>query len=115
MATRFPQAPSIGSVPRPDLPTMYDLPSEDPEEPGLADDFHYYQPQLLRETFEPADYPRERIYMATDLNLYFEALEGALSQAGYSRQSLMVRYAGLRAGGLDRRLPGDQRKMAAVV
>ena len=22
------------------LPTMYDLPSEDPEEPGLPDDFH---------------------------------------------------------------------------
>lgn len=26
------------------LPTMYDLPSEDPEEPGLPDEFHYYQP-----------------------------------------------------------------------
>jgi Uma2 family endonuclease len=34
-----------------DLPTMYELPSEDPEEPGLPDDFHYYQLQLLRETF----------------------------------------------------------------
>ena len=30
---------------------MYDLPSEDPKEPGLPDEFHYYQPQLLRETF----------------------------------------------------------------
>ena len=33
------------------LPTMYDLPSEDPKEPGLPDEFHDYQPQLLRETF----------------------------------------------------------------
>ncbi|NET55506.1 MAG: hypothetical protein F6K47_04730 [Symploca sp. SIO2E6] len=23
------------------LPTMYDLPSEDPEEPGLVDEFHF--------------------------------------------------------------------------
>jgi hypothetical protein len=46
---------------------MYDLPSEDPEEPGLPDDFHYYQPQLLRETFCPPDYPPEQIYVATDL------------------------------------------------
>jgi len=33
--------------PKEALPTMYDLPSENPEEPGLPDDFHYYQPQLL--------------------------------------------------------------------
>jgi hypothetical protein len=26
--------------PRETLPTMYDLPSEDPEEPGLPDEFH---------------------------------------------------------------------------
>jgi hypothetical protein len=32
------------------LPTMYDLPSENPEEPGLPDEFHNFQPQLLRET-----------------------------------------------------------------
>ncbi len=54
------------------LPTMYDLPSEDPEEPGLPDDFHYYQPQLLRETFCPPNYPFERFYVATDLNLYYD-------------------------------------------
>lgn len=29
------------------LPTMYDLPSEDPEESGLPDEFHDIQPQLL--------------------------------------------------------------------
>jgi preprotein translocase subunit SecB len=27
------------------LPTMYDLKSEDPEEPGLPDEFHDLQPQ----------------------------------------------------------------------
>jgi len=54
------------------LPTMCDLPSEDPEEPGLPDDFHYYQPQLLRETFCPPDYQPEQIYIATDLNLYYD-------------------------------------------
>jgi hypothetical protein len=31
---------------------MYDLPSEDPKEPDLPDEFHDYQPQLLRETFQ---------------------------------------------------------------
>lgn len=58
--------------PRDTLPTMYDLPSEDPEESGLPDDFHYYQPQLLRETFCPADYPQERCYLGTDINLYYD-------------------------------------------
>ncbi len=54
------------------LPTMYDLPSEDPEEPGLPDDFHYYQPQLLRETFCLPNYSSEQTYVATDLNLYYD-------------------------------------------
>ena len=35
------------------LPTMYDLKSEDPEEPGLPDEFHDLQPELLRITFRP--------------------------------------------------------------
>ncbi|MBV6624181.1 MAG: hypothetical protein KI793_14785 [Rivularia sp. (in: Bacteria)] len=33
------------------LPTMYDLPSEDLEEPGLPDQFHIWQPRLLEDTF----------------------------------------------------------------
>ncbi|MDH3604569.1 MAG: Uma2 family endonuclease [Candidatus Tectomicrobia bacterium] len=57
--------------PRETLPTMYDLPSEDPEEPGLPDEFHYYQPQLLRETFQPPAYQPDRFFVATDLNLYY--------------------------------------------
>jgi len=63
----------FSSVPREKLPTMYDLPSEDPEEPGLPDEFHYYQPQLLRETFRPPGFARDRYFVAADLNLYYDA------------------------------------------
>jgi Uma2 family endonuclease len=55
----------------PTLPTMYDLPSEEPEEPGLPGEFHLYQPQLLRETFQPSTYPPERVFVGSDLNLYY--------------------------------------------
>ncbi|WP_017651279.1 Uma2 family endonuclease [Fortiea contorta] len=54
------------------LPTMYDLPSEDPEEPGLPDEFHLLQPQLLRETFCPANFPENQVFIGTDLNLYYD-------------------------------------------
>ncbi len=50
---------------------MYDLPSEDPEEPGLPDEFHYFQPHLLRETFQPPNYPPDRVFVGSDLNLYY--------------------------------------------
>jgi len=55
----------------PTLPTMYDLPSEEPEEPGLPDEFHLYQPQLLRETFQPSTYPPDQVFVGSDLNLYY--------------------------------------------
>lgn len=58
--------------PRLTLPTMYDLPSEDPEEPGLPDEFHIYQPQLLRETFYPPQWQPQLVFTATDLNLYYD-------------------------------------------
>ena len=51
---------------------MYDLPSEDPEEPGLPDEFHIFQPQLLRDTFCPATYPVDQVFVASDLNLYYD-------------------------------------------
>ncbi|MEH2297526.1 Uma2 family endonuclease [Nostoc sp.] len=54
------------------LPTMYDLPSEYPEDSGLPDEFHIFQPQLLRETFCPPNYPAEEVFVATDLNLYYD-------------------------------------------
>ncbi len=59
--------------PKEALPTMYDLPSEDPEESGLPDEFHHYQPQLLRETFRPAAFEPERVFVGTDINLYYDA------------------------------------------
>ncbi|MBF2074934.1 MAG: Uma2 family endonuclease [Synechococcales cyanobacterium C42_A2020_086] len=58
--------------PQDTLPTMYDLPSEDPQEPGLPDEFHLFQPRLLDETFVPPNYPAEQVFTATDLNLYYD-------------------------------------------
>ncbi len=54
------------------MPTMYDLPSEDPEEPGLPDEFHDYQPDLLSATFKLTGYSPDNIFSAADLNLYYD-------------------------------------------
>ena len=51
---------------------MYDLPSEDPEEPGLPDEFHDFQPNLLTQTCQSPHYPREDYFIAKDLNLYYD-------------------------------------------
>ncbi len=51
---------------------MYDLPSEDPEEPGLPDEFHDLQPQLLSATLRLSNYSRDQIFTGTDLNLYYD-------------------------------------------
>ncbi|KAM3093077.1 Uma2 family endonuclease [Phormidesmis sp. 146-12] len=59
--------------PRETLPTMYDLPSEDPEEPGLPDAFHDLQPQLLSRTLRLVDYASDRTFTGTNLNLYYDA------------------------------------------
>jgi Uma2 family endonuclease len=58
--------------PKETLPTMYDLPSEDPAESGLPDQFHIFQPRLLDETFRPPTYPSDQIFVASDLNLYYD-------------------------------------------
>jgi len=58
--------------PKSELPTMYDLPSEDPEEPGLPDDFHLLQPRLLSETFQPDPVLVGEFYTAADINLYYD-------------------------------------------
>ena len=55
------------------LPTMYDLPSEDLEEPGLPDEFHISQPRLLDDTCHPPNYPPNQVFTASDLNLYYDA------------------------------------------
>jgi Uma2 family endonuclease len=74
------------TIPVNTLPTMYDLPSESPEEMGLPsaegvslevsssacparDEFHDVQPDLLKETCRPA---ADDFFMGTDLNLYYD-------------------------------------------
>jgi Uma2 family endonuclease len=58
--------------PQDTLPTMYDLPSEDAEEPGLPDEFHDFQPKLLRETCQPSTELAADLFMGADLNLYYD-------------------------------------------
>lgn len=58
--------------PRETLPTMYDLPCEDPEEDGLPDEYHDLQPQLLSETLRLSHYSRDQIFTGTDLYLYYD-------------------------------------------
>ena len=58
--------------PRETLPTMYDLPSEVIGEPGLPDEFHDLQPQLLSRTLALADYARDQWFTGADLNLYYD-------------------------------------------
>ena len=55
------------------LPTMYDLPSEDPEEPGLPNIYHGLQPQALDETLFLPQYPADQVFYAFDLNLYYDS------------------------------------------
>jgi Uma2 family endonuclease len=59
--------------PKETLPTMYDLPSEDPEEPGLPDQFHLFQPQLLSDTFRPPNYPSDQIFTASNMYIYYDS------------------------------------------
>ena len=54
------------------LPTMYDLPSEHPEDSGLPDLYHLWQSRCLEYTFCPSNYPLELVFVASDLNLYFD-------------------------------------------
>ncbi len=54
------------------LPTMYDLPSENPEEPGLPDQFHYFQPQILDQTFQPPNWSPDLLFCGVDMNLYYD-------------------------------------------
>jgi len=59
------------SVAKEMLPTMYDLPSEHINEPGLPDQFHSWQGKLLSETFRPPDYDGP-VLTAPDLYLYYD-------------------------------------------
>jgi len=51
---------------------MYDLPSENVEDPGLSDEFHIWQPELLSATFRPPQWDPGAIFTATDLHLYYD-------------------------------------------
>jgi Uma2 family endonuclease len=55
------------------LPTMYDLPSESAEDPGLPDLFHLSQPRLLDQTLRSPRYPATQRFTASNLNLYYDA------------------------------------------
>ncbi len=46
------------------LPTMYDLPDEEVDQPGMPDIFHVWQARLLDETFRPPNYEPEEIFTA---------------------------------------------------
>lgn len=59
-------------LPRHELPTMYDLPSEFPEEPGLPDVFHHSQPELLSLSLALQDYTDGEFFIGTDLNVYYD-------------------------------------------
>ena len=68
---RFFPDPSLS--PRVTLPTMYDLPSENSEEPGLPDEYHALQPQLLTRTFRSPRFSDDEIFTGSDLNLYYDS------------------------------------------
>jgi Uma2 family endonuclease len=63
--------PSLPSRDR--LPTMYELPSEDPEDAGLPDTFHPAQSQFLQDTFRTDVVPMETVFIGMDLNLYYDS------------------------------------------
>ena len=54
------------------LPTMYDLPSEEVGDSGMPDQFHVEQAMLLNETFLPPSMPRDQVFSAIDMNLYYD-------------------------------------------
>ncbi len=79
------------------LPTMYDLPSEDPEEPGLPDEYHYLQPHLLSATLQLSTYAADEVFSVGDMNLYFEpsgALVPTPEEAAHQARARAARLAG---------------------
>ena len=62
----------IPSIDPSTLPTMYDLPSEEVGEPGLPDEFHRLQADLMDKTCQSEHIPRDRCFIASDLNLYYD-------------------------------------------
>jgi Uma2 family endonuclease len=52
--------------------TMYDLPSDSPEDPGLPDEYHDIQPDLLGATCILAHISEGQRFIGTDINLYYD-------------------------------------------
>lgn len=46
--------------------------SEDLEDSGLPDEFHLWQSELLSLTFCPPNYTQKQVFVASDLNLYYD-------------------------------------------
>jgi Uma2 family endonuclease len=55
------------------MPTMYDLPSELIGESGLPDEFHRIQGEGLSTTCQPPNLQPDELFIASDLNLYYDA------------------------------------------
>ena len=72
MSIRLPTQANSPLFPRQTLPTMYDLLTDNPEEPGLPDEFHFFQPLLLFLTFQPTNWSSDEVFSACDLNLYYD-------------------------------------------
>jgi Uma2 family endonuclease len=68
---------------RENLPTMYDLPSEEVGEPGLPDQFHPLQAELLEQTFQPRNYSSEQVFSADDTPTKWEVYEQFLQVPYY--------------------------------
>jgi len=58
--------------PKETMPTMYDLPSELVGETGLPDEFHRIQADSLSETCQPPNWQLDEVFTARDLNLYYD-------------------------------------------
>jgi Uma2 family endonuclease len=71
MTAQFSQ-PTQDAVTQRRLPTMFDLPSEAVGEPGLPNEFHDLQPQLLSATLQLSQYSQSEMFSVSDMNLYYD-------------------------------------------
>jgi Uma2 family endonuclease len=58
--------------PKETMPTMYDLPSELIGESGLPDEFHRIQADGLSQTCQPKNWQPDEVFIASDLNIYYD-------------------------------------------
>ncbi len=66
-------ASSFSNIPQSDLPTMYDLPSENQqEESGFPDYFNFLQATFLHYTFQPTNWNPDLVYNAVSMYLYYD-------------------------------------------